>query len=276
MSKELEVINAPIITLEKQAVVDFSNIDNIFASVKAEIEALNINEIEATDDNKKKLVDIRVRLNKDIKEYEDDRKFVFGVIDEPKALFKEKYDPMLAYLKDVVDTVKVAVDSIDDKQKQLKRVEVEEYFSDLKVDYTHRLLDKNVHINFITFDDMELNITLSVTAKKLKEEIDAKLEHHYNNLIVIDGNDNMARVFADYQQTKDLARSLQNVQDAIKREEEILNTAKPIEVKEVKETPAPNVVEEIIKVTFELTDTKANIIKVRDFMKQNKINYKGV
>lgn len=284
--QELEVITEDVAVIVQNAIVDTSSIDRVFEAIKSDIEALELDTIEPTDENKKRLVELRIGLNNKFKEVNGTRLAIGRVLDEPKKDLNDKVKPLTDYINENLDIVKEAIDVIENRQREIKFEELQQYFLELKATYVDKLEGKTVDIIFIGFEDMELNITLSASMASLKKQIDERLEQHYNNLLVIEGNENMARVYALYQVNKDLNQSLLTVQEAIKREEKIIANAKPVEEVKVEEEvvedggateePKVNVVEEIIKVKFELEDTRANIIKVREFMKLNNINYKGI
>lgn len=280
--QELEVITEDVAVIVQNAIVDTSSIDRVFESIKQDIEALELDTIEPTDENKKRLVELRISLNNKFKEVNGTRLAIGRVLDEPKKDLNEKVKPLTDYITENIDIVKEAIDVIENRQREIKFEELQEYFLDLKATYVQKLEGKTVDITFIGFEDMELNITLSASITSLKKLIDERLEGFYNDLLVINGNENMARVYASYQVNKNLSQSLITVQEAIKREEEIIANAKPIEQakeevkKDVVEEPKANIVQEIIAVKFLIEDTRDNIVKVRDFMKANNINYKAV
>lgn len=278
-NKEKEIINVLPIELKQTGVIDYSGLDIIISNVKKEIEALDLDNIEATEENKGKLRKLRTRFNKEKYEYEDARLEIRRAIERPYNEFKEKYDELFNLYEENVDLLRNKINLIEDKQREDKRKELEEYFKEVIIDTTASFKENNIDLDFVKFEDLELNITISASMASLKKTINEKIKAIATDLIAISTNENKVRLLAKYQENLDLSKSLLEVQQELKREEEIINNAKPIEKVEeeveekVEKDHNVNVVEKVYKVSFILEDTKENIRKVREFMKDNNINY---
>jgi KaiC/GvpD/RAD55 family RecA-like ATPase len=122
--------------------------------------------------------------------------------------------------------------------------------------------------------------------KSLKEGALAFIQRVANEVKLIELEETPSNLLYEYQQNgydltkakltlierqrqiEELAKQREQVQEVVKQEEKI--------VEQVEEIVAPKEVveeQEIITVTFTITDTKENIIKVREFMKKEGIKY---
>ena len=90
-----------------------ANFDVLAATIKDRIDALNLDEMEATEDNNLVIKDIRSTLNKEKKAIEDQRKMVEAVLfkeyneflDRYKKEIKKVYDDADLVLKEKVDAI---------------------------------------------------------------------------------------------------------------------------------------------------------------------------
>lgn len=280
MSKNQEIINEQVVVLSQNAVIDYSGIDRIIKSVKSRIEQLNIDEIEATEENKSVLKELRSELNRELADYENARKEIKKKVDEPYKEFEQAYKPLKELYDDASNTLREKVNTIEDTQREEKRNNLELYFNELKVLANKELEEKvKLNLNFLCFNHLDLSITLSASETSLKKQIKEALEIVKNDLLVISGSQNKARLYAKYSTNLSLSKSMFELQEELKRESEIIETTTTepqVELAKEEVNVEENVVEEIIELFFLIEDTKTNIQKARQFLIDNDINYKIV
>lgn len=270
---EQEIINESLVIITQNAVVDYSGIPRIIKSVERRIFDLDLDNIEATDENKSKLKNLRTELNKDLKEYEDARKEIKKTISNPYDEFEKSYKPLKDLLDKASNDIKVKIDEVEDRQREIKRNNLEIYFNEKKVLVNEELKPIGMDLKFVSFNHINLNITISATEISLVKQIDDTLERFKNDLLVISGNPHKTRLYAKYSTNLDLSGSLIALQNELQLEEQMINNVKP-KVEEIKVVePKINAVEEIFEMVFEVEGTKLDIKKVRDFMIENKIKY---
>lgn len=293
MKKENEILVVAPIELKQQAIVDYSGIDNIIKSVEYDINKLDLDNLldfnvsEMKDDEFKEFVEnnlnniknVRSDLRKKFAEYEDARKTFKRALEKPYKEFKKEYDKLAKILTDTDVKLKKAVDQIEDAEKEAIRAKVEKYYLEVKAIKEEELKELGYDLSFIKFQDLGINIIKSLTESQFKKQVNDFFEKVHQNLLVVNTHEYSRRVYVKYVNTLDLTKSLTEVQLEVKQEEELLN--KQQEKPKVVEQPKEQVVsvpkvEEILILRFEVEDTKENIIKVREFMKENKINYRGV
>lgn len=279
MSDKREIIEEPIVYVEENGILKYDKLKGLKSRIEYEISELDLENIEATEENKAILKETRTKFSKDFKELEEARKHVKRVIEQPYKDFLEVYNEEVEVFKNVDTLLKNKVDVIEDRQREEKREELEQFFNDLKTLY-NKDLGTTINLNFLEFDSLNLNITLSASVNKLKEEIENKLIQLKNDLLIVRSHELKARLFVIYKDKYNLSQALMELNRQLEEENKILEQAPKVEMVEpikepekVEETP---IIEEIVMVRFAIEDTKTNIKKVVDFMKENNIVYKAI
>lgn len=263
-----------IVKIEQMPKV-FSQLEMIGKFIDECVKDIDI--LPCTEENKNEVKKKRTEINNILKELDDRRKFIKNKILEPYETFNEKYEQECkGKLLSASEILKTKIDTIEEQQKQEKEDELKEFVKQ------HCEANK-IHIEF---EQIGLNITLSASMKSLKEQAlkfikkivsDLKLIEleEYKDEILLEYNKNgfdfskaKLDIMARYKQLEEIKKQQEEVQLQINDEAEI--------VEKVEEIVAPvEVIEdnEIITVTFTITDTKENIIKVREYMKKEGIKY---
>ena len=263
------------------------------ATVKGEIDARveYVKTLKVNDKNfkfvKSELADIRKLFNA----LESKRKSVKKQILQPYEEFEPLYNELaktplqdaISYLDEQVKTqTKVLIDEKADKAR--------EYYKGVC---------ENLGINFVKFEQIGLNITLSVTHKKLCEQISAFFEKVTEELKLIDTQgEHKAEILVEYKKTLNVAQSITKVSERYKaiaeeqarieaekaerekarenakRNEDIRFHANvscavetppeemeqpPIQQNNVVEEPAPTAVPSLIKVPFAVYGTREQL-----------------
>jgi len=202
-TKDIQLVQKPIIQ---------HRIEEIGANVTKRLEDLNIDSLVATNDTVKALKELRAELNKELKSYEDQRKMVKKAITEPynqfediyKTEISEKYTDAVSKLKDKIALVE---NEIKDKKKESARA----YFDELCT---------AEGIDFLSWDRLGLDINLSTSLKKYKEQINEYVSKVQDELELISTHVHKAEVLAEYKQSLNVAQAITAVQDRKNREQE--------------------------------------------------------
>lgn len=281
MSKEQEIINEMPVVLKQNAIIDYSGIDRIIESTKARIDALDIENIEANEENKSSLKNLRAELNKELREYEDARKDIKKIVEQPYKDFEVEYKVLKGVFDEASSLLRDKIDEVEDAQREEKKNNLVIYFNELKVSLNETIKELGFNLDFVSFNQLGLNITISASETSLRKQANETLERVCNDLRVISGNAHKSRLYAKYSVNLDLSRALFELQEELKREEQIIETAKPKVESEVVDPKAnvdgeveANVVEEIITLNFEIEGTKTEIAQVRQFLIDNEISYR--
>ena len=166
---------------------------------------LNLANLVATDETIKSMKSLRADLNNEFKEFEGQRKVLKDVLMKP-------YNEMDAiYKEEVSDKYKMATDILKDKIgefenriKDEKRQEVEDYFNEL-------ISVKN--IDWLTFQMLKMDINLSTTVKKYKEEVSDFVERVKSDVDLIEMQQYKAEMLVEYKKDLNISRAIREVAD---------------------------------------------------------------
>ena len=136
--------------------------------------------------------------------------------------------------------------------------------------------------DLVTFEQLNINITLSASEKSLKDEVLRKLEKIETDLELIKLEENYSdEILIEYKKSFDLTKAKLEVinrhkqLEKLQQEKEIqlkLNENDEI-VEAVEEIVAPVEIEEKIKVAFTITATKNQIRKLKTWLESEEIIY---
>jgi len=212
--------NALVVAIKTLPVIK-ERIKETGAQVKVRIAELNLDSIEATEDNLKIVTDTHAVLNKEFNEYEDQRKAVKAKLTSPLtemlATYKEEltipYGEALNKLKDKKSTI---VEELLVK----KEAALSGYFTE------YAMSEKLSYISWKKYKDLK-NIALvrSKTDAKYKEEIGSFIENIKSDLQMISGQPHQAEILTEYKKTYNCSDAVIIVQDrkaAEKKEEDKL------------------------------------------------------
>lgn len=178
-------------------------------NVTARIEALNIDSLVATEDSVVSLKKLRAELNKEFRIWEDQRKFVKKALNDPytefEGLYKteisEKYTKAEALFKDKITAFETTV-----KDKKLAEMKI--YLGELCT---------SEKIDFLTWEKLGMEINLSTTVKKYKEEVNIFIQKVRNELDLIATNEFHAEILVEYEVSLNVAEAITKVQDRVKK-----------------------------------------------------------
>lgn len=264
-----------LITIETLPVIKY-HLEQLSKEIKEKVDKANA--LIVNDETVKEVKQVRANLTKEFNELESQRKAVKQAIMSKYDEFEEIYKENVSNLYKQADLeLKTKIDDVENQLKQEKQEELELFAKEyIKVNNLE---------NIISFDDIPLNITLSASMKSLKEEIKRFIEDVANDIELIKLEEYSDEILLEYKKTFDFTKSKLDVLTRHKQLEEIQKQQEERQlqfdeeekiVEKVEEIVAPKEIiddEDIITVTFKITDTKENIIKVREYMKKEGIKY---
>lgn len=236
-----------------------------------------VTDLKATDTNKSNLKDKRTEINNTLSILEDKRKEIKKAIEAPYDVFNEKYTKEVKdKLEEASKTLTGKINFIEDTQKKAKEKLLRKFFEEYKI-------SKN--IDFVTFEQMHLNIILSITEVKYKNDIVKFLDKVSDELDLINLQSSKEEIMYEYKKTLDLANSIKIVQErkmAIERaaeenaKRELLAKQQQENVTEVKRVltpPVKEVKEEIYQLTFTVRGTKNQLVLLKNFLNDGGYEY---
>ncbi len=264
-----------LITLTQPPVIDYTQMITEAKEIQNRLANYDFENLVITEDNVKEMKQFRASLKKEFTEYEDIRKKLKEAINRPYLDFEKVYNQEFkTVFSDADSKLKIAIDSIENKQKELKEETIREYF------------ESKVKQDWVTFEMIGLRVGLSDSVKSLKDKVDVFIQQVEDDLALIDTQENKERILVEYMRSLNVSKAIATVLESIKREEQLKELAvekivvqekvqqiinepiqeelqKPIEVKE----------ERLLTINFSVTGTKEQLIRVREFMKEIGVQY---
>ena len=270
-----ENININEIVSITQMPVVFEQLEKIGTLIDEKTKDLD--KLECTEENKQEVKKRRTEINNTLKALEDKRKEIKTKLLEPYNVFEEKYEnECKTKLQNASDLLKGKIDTIESQQLLEKENELREFVK-------QHCETNNIHIDF---ERIGLNITLSASVKSLKEQALGFINKVVEDLKLVEMEEYRDEILLEYNDTFDFAKSKmlvverhRQLEELKKQQEEKLEQEKQEEeiigkVEEIIEMPKEIIEDdEIITVQFTITDTKEKILKLRDYLKENGINY---
>jgi hypothetical protein len=255
------------ITVKVAPIIEYSAIEELGKQVDLKLKELDLENIEATDDNKQTLKNVRAELSKELKAYEDERKKIKKAINDPYTAFENSYKENIANKYKAADELlKTKIEDVEQAQKDAKELEIFDYFNEATEDKSE--------LAFITFKSLGLNITLSASMKSYKDQIDAVVEQITKDLAVINSSENKERLLVKYQKTRDLASSINELNAEVKAEQ-VVFIPKAEETRHADQVDTVDDSNEIVdEVTFTLVKaTKRQIRNIRTYIESLGVKY---
>ena len=197
------------ITLVQQPVIKHA-LQRAGQQVTERLAELNIANLIANEDTYKALKTLRADLNKELDDYEAQRKFIKDGILNPYNEFEGVYKEQISEkYKAAITALKDKIANVEDKLKGEKEASLRDYFTE----YTTA-----ENINFVPFEALNLNINLTVTEKKLREEINVFIARIKDELALIATHPHQAEVLVEYKKTLNAARAITEITERKERE----------------------------------------------------------
>lgn len=296
-------MNENLITVQQLPVIVYERLESVGQEIDKRIAALDLDKQLVTEDTKKAVKDTRAMLNKELKDFEEQRKRIKEQVVAPYEAFEKAYKTFIKEKYEKADGIlKVKIDEFDRKLKADKEARIRAYFTEL--------CQAN-NIDFLPFERLGLKIGLSDSEKSLKDLVNTNIDNVVKSLEFIesltDPDEYKAEILTDYKQTLDVMRSINNAKyrkqqreaelqriEAQRAAAEQARLAAEARAKEVaplqapeevpppaiqeapappQEVPAPEPEEEILHFTLEVIGTRAQLRALRQFLETNNIKY---
>lgn len=273
LSKELDKEINEALKIKNEAIEKINEISNSGKELEKKDE-------EIIKESKKSIEVTRTNIRKITTDLENRRKAVKNAIEEPYKKFETVYNDLVKNKLNNADIeLKNAVDSISNSQLIAKTEE-------LKL-FANQYIASNNLQDILTFDDIPLHITNSATNKSLQNEIISFITGVKNDIDLINLEDYKDEILVEYKENISLgfANAKLKVIERHKKIEEAQKKTSELQEKKEEETKIEEKVdevitpveipsdEELIKVSFTITDTKEKIKEVVEFMKERGVNY---
>lgn len=174
--------------------------------------------LEVTEDSVKEVKTVRANLNKDFQALEAARIETKKKVMEPYLQFEEVYKEFVTDIFKPADAkLKRKVDEVEDKLKKEKELEVKVYFEECCSSHS---------IDFLSFAQLGLSVSLSASKKSLKEKAKQMVDKVAEELTFIEKQEHAAEVLVEYKKSLNVVQALELVSRRHKAvEEEIARKA---------------------------------------------------
>ena len=291
-------MNENIITVQQLPVIIYERLESVGQEIDKRIAALDLDKQLVTEDTKKAVKDTRAMLNKELKDFEEQRKRIKEQVSAPYVAFEKAYNSFIKEKYENADaTLKFKIDEFDKRLKADKEARIRVYFTEL--------CQAN-NIDFLPFERLGLKIGLSDSDKSLKDIVNTNIDNVVKSLEFIesltDPDEYKAEILTEYKQSLDVTTAIRNAQyrrqqreaelariEAQKARAEQVRLEAEAKAKEVTPLQAPEVVkpqeqivkneavpapqEEILHYTLSVSGTRAQLRALRQFLETNNINY---
>ena len=199
-------MNENLITVQQLPVIVYERLESVGQEIDKRIAALDLDKQLVTEDTKKAVKDTRAMLNKELKDFEEQRKRIKEQVVAPYEAFEKAYNSFIKVKYEKADGIlKVKIDEFDRKLKADKEARIRAYFTEL--------CQAN-NIDFLPFERLGLNIRRNDSDKSLKDIVNTNIDNVVKSLEFIesltDPDEYKAEILADYKQTLDVMRSINN------------------------------------------------------------------
>lgn len=221
----------------KQLPIIVEQLHEVKAEVTAKVEqALSL---VCTEDTVKDVKKVRSELNKDLKDYEERRKAVKKAIMTPYEQFETVYKDCISDTYKKADTeLKGKIDSVENELKEQKKAEVKGYFDEY-------LQSKG--IDFVTFENAHINVTLSASMKSLKEQAKAFVDKIVDDLNLINTQEHKDDILYEYKASLNVSAAITTVTDRYKAIEAAKAREEERKAREQAEAEAAAKVESVVE-----------------------------
>lgn len=195
-NNQIQLIQSPIIK---------HSLEQMGLSVTNRLSELNIDNLVATEDTVGSLKKLRAELNKEAKEFESQRKIIKDAILTPYNNFESIYkEQIITKYKDADETLKTKVNDFEMKIKIERKTELEKYFAEIC---------EMEQIDWLPFTRIGIEINLSTTVKKYKEQILEKIQGVVNDLDLINTDIYATEILVVYKQNLNISQSIKIVRE---------------------------------------------------------------
>lgn len=232
-----------------------------------------------TEESVKEIKKARAALNKEFEELEEQRKYVKNTVLKPYMDFEDTYKKFISDRYKAADSdLKLKIQSVETELKQKKEQEIKWYFGEL-IDF-HK-------IDFVKFEQVGINVTLSASIKSLKERVKSFVDGIADDLELIKTQEFQSEILYEYKKTLNVSNAISTVAsrhktiEAEKERQRVLEKAKEAEektVEKVEEFSAPLIHEELSeepigKIVFQVTATISKLRELKRFLENGGYDY---
>lgn len=190
-------------------------IEQQLAQIKEQVaeRVKTVTSLVVTEDTVKEVKKARAELGAEFKSWEEKRKEVKKAVLTPYEKFEDVYNDCISNSYKTADKLlKQRIDEVENELRAKKAAEVQSYFEEY-------LASKG--IDFVTYAQAGLNVTLSASLKSLKEQAAAFIDRIVADLALIDTfTDCKAEILVEYKKSLNVSAAITGVKARAKAVQE--------------------------------------------------------
>lgn len=272
----------------KAQIKSVGEIESNMKEVKGYVENLNnyYQNISFTEETMKEAKDEKSKVNKFKKQVSDYRKSIITEYNKPIKAFEDTAKETEKLLTETYNTINQQVANYENKQKEIKEQEIKDYFEEYR---------KANNIDFITYEQAKINVTLSASMKGLKGEAKQFIDKIADDLKLIETQEHKAEILVEYKQTLNVSQSITMVTNRLKaiEEEKKIQEQKVVHIEmnenhEINqksyeqlenifnkplEQPKEEKTEEILILKFTVKGTRTKLRELKQFLERGGYDY---
>ena len=215
---------------------------------------------------------------------ETQRKAIKEQVLAPYMQFEEVYKQYISdKYKSADNDLKQKIDTVESELKAQKEQEIKDYFEELKTAN---------NIDFVTYGQAKINVTLTASKKSLKEQAENFINKIVDDLKLIDTQENKAEILVEYKKDLNVSRAItevvnrkeellkmqqqqidRNLQEEKSRIQENLNNLASNNNIDNQTEQEVQTQEKIYKITFTVTGTAVRLKQLKDYMLREGYQY---
>lgn len=278
----------PILDLEPKAQIKSLGVieDNILDVKEKVIEINNYyKEVKFTEETMKQATEEKASVNKFKKAIADYRKNIIAEYKKPIETFEKTAKETEKLLEDTYKTINEQVENYNNQKKEEIRKENEQYFNEYC---------KSKNIDFITYKQANINVTLNSSKKSLQEQAKAFIDKTVDDLQLIETQEHKSEILVEYKQSLNVSQAITTVanrfkaiEEEKKRQEELKEQLRqePVVIIEKEESKIevlekPKVEEkqeekqeEILTLSFKVRGTRTKLKALKGFLESGGYDY---
>ena len=198
-----------IIELKQAPIITYDKIKEVGEKIQEKIAALELDKQVITEQTKQSAKNTRADLNKEFKAFEEQKKFIKESVLAPYNEFEANYKNFIAqHYQNADNVLKNKIDFFENQLKEEKAERVKAFFEELC---------QAEKIDFVPYERLGLNITLSVTETQLRKQVEEFITRVVNDVDLINGipesDEYKSEVLAEYKRSLDANHSFRFVKE---------------------------------------------------------------
>lgn len=199
--EKAELVETAELIVVKQLPVIEEQLKTIKANIESKV--ANVLALDCNEGTVKAIKVLRADLTKDFKDLEERRKFVKNTIMAPYEAFDVVYKECVTDIFKSADSeLKKRIDFVENELKDEKRAKIQTYFREYL---------ESKHIDFVTFEDANINVTMSASEKSLKAAAKAFIDRIADDLKLIDTQEHKEEILVEYKQSLNVSSAITSV-----------------------------------------------------------------